>query len=107
MSNVNALDKNIPTVADLRRSGFKVRVSHNRYFKSNFMGGFKIRLSPYTRFTENRQGVLPKGGETTVEITDPNGVTVFGTSVCRPDEAFVKRLGLSVSIGRALKQLNK
>ena len=102
-----ALDKNVPTVADLRRSGFKVRVSHTRYFNHKFLGGSKIVRSAYTRFSPNRQDVLPKGGETTVEITDPNGVTVFGTSVCSQNEAFFKRLGLSIAIGRALKQLNK
>jgi hypothetical protein len=49
----------------------------------------------------------PLGGKTTCTILSPAGVAVAeGTATCRPDEAFVKALGRTIALGRALAQLD-
>jgi hypothetical protein len=74
----------IKTVDDLRHLGYKVRVRHYRKF-------------------DNLNNILPRGGETTVSITDEHGHTVEGLSRCSSDDGFNKKIGVAIAIGRALK----
>lgn len=48
---------------------------------------------------------LPTGGETEVTIIPQVGVPVSGRAVCRPDESFNRKLGLTIALGRAVKEL--
>jgi len=72
------------TVEDIKQLGYKIRVFHDR--------------------TKNKDGsISPRGGSTTVEITDNHGHTALGKARCHERDNFVKRIGIMVAIGRALK----
>lgn len=68
---------------ELRRGGNKVRVLH---YRKNGPDGKVSCL----------------GGSTTVEITTTDGRELAGTSRCRDDEKFHRKLGLRIALGRAL-----
>lgn len=72
------------TVEDVKNLGYKVRVFHDR--------------------VKNKDGsISPRGGCTTVEITDNHGHTSIGKAKCHENDNYVKRLGVMIGIGRALK----
>jgi hypothetical protein len=71
------------TVRELRQSGNKVRVLH---YRNSLPDG----------------NLSCMGGEIVVEITTKDGRELSGSSRCRDDERFHKRLGLSIALGRAL-----
>jgi hypothetical protein len=73
------------TVHNLRLSGYKVRVLHCRVFDNRTLGK-----------------VYPKGGETVVQITTPDGQDLEGRAKCSKKDCYNKRLGVKVAIGRAL-----
>lgn len=83
-----------PTIKDLRRQGYKVRVIHTRF----------QNIVP--RLTGNSFEVSSRGGSTTIEITTPDKQhTVSGKSVCSIEDNFNRKVGNSIALGRALKQL--
>jgi hypothetical protein len=77
----------IPTVKQLRQSGYKVRVLHTRKYKE-------------------MEQLLAKGGTTTIEITTPDGKNVIGVANCADTDSYNKRLGVRIAVGRALSQLS-
>lgn len=83
-----------PSIKDLRRAGYKVRVYHARNFNNVLkMGGLATTLSP-------------KGGKTTIEMTTPNKQhTVIAEAVCSVEDNFNHKLGNSIAVGRALQKL--
>jgi len=69
--------------------GTEVKVRHNRLYDD-----------------DTRLSMLPKGGNTVVEVFGGNGqVLATGESKCRPDENYNRRIGREIALGRALKQL--
>lgn len=83
-----------PTIKQLRQSGYKVRVLHSRYFKT------------IQKIDGAIQEVLPKGGSTKIEVTTPDkSSTVIGESSCSKEDLFNRKVGNSIALGRALKQL--
>lgn len=74
------------TVRDLRASGYKVRVLHQR------------KWNPY--------GISGKGGVTTVQVRTPEGIELEGRAVCSKEDNYNKKLGVSIALGRALKNNN-
>jgi hypothetical protein len=83
-----------PTIRELRQRGYKVRVMHSRH---------KQLLNSI--FSE-RWELSPQGGSTTIELTTPDKtVTVFGKSVCSLEDNFNRKVGNSIALGRALKEL--
>lgn len=72
------------TVSDIKNLGYKIKVYYDR---AHGIDG----------------SIYPKGGETTVEITDNHGHTSIGKAKCHERDNFVKRIGLMIAIGRALK----
>lgn len=84
------------TVQKLRRSGYKVRVYHDR--------------SPKTIYKTNgyKQIVTEAKGSTTVAITLPNEplMTFEETAYCSDNDQFNKRIGVHVCIGRIFKKNN-
>lgn len=73
------------TVQSLRQSGYKVRVLHHRRNDDRVLGA-----------------VHPKGGETVIQITTPDGVDLEGRAKCSKKDLYNKKLGVKVAIGRAL-----
>jgi hypothetical protein len=84
----------IPTVKQLRQSGYKVRVIHSRNFE------------PVKGMSSNSQRLSAKGGATTIEITTPDGKNVSGIALCSKQDSYNKKLGAQIAIGRALSQLS-
>ena len=83
----------IPTIASLRRSGYKVRVLHTRnYKKVQKIGGVFEELSA-------------NGGLTRIEITTPKGEDVWGEAVCSKEDNWNRKLGNSIALGRALQKI--
>lgn len=74
------------TVSDLRACGYKVRVLHHR------------KMNPC--------GVSCKGGTTVVQVRTPDGTELEGIAVCSKKENYNKKLGVSIALGRALKNNN-
>ena len=73
------------TVQNLRKNGYKVRVLHHRVFDNRVLGCF-----------------YPKGGETVIQITTPDGQELEGRAKCSRKDLYNKKLGVKVAIGRAL-----
>jgi hypothetical protein len=71
------------TVADLRRSGFKVKVFHKR------------------RFVKNQ--LSPTGGYTGVALFTPEGDTYLELAKCNKNDNYDRRIGVSIALGRCLK----
>jgi hypothetical protein len=76
------------SVAELRRAGWGVRVRHHR---EEYDDG-----SP-----------KPKGGSTVVFLSSPNNHKFWGSSVCSNKDAFNRKLGLEIALGRAMKGIKK
>lgn len=83
-----------PTIRELRRQGYKVRVMHARhYVTKQKISGTVLELSA-------------RGGSTTIELTTPDKQhSVFGKSVCSNEDNFNRKTGNFIALGRALKQL--
>lgn len=83
----------VPTIKQLRQSGWKVRVMHNRnYITENKMDGRTMTLSNF-------------GGYTKIEVTDPAmNQTWVGEAQCSEKDNYNRRLGNSIALGRAWEQ---
>lgn len=88
---------NNPTVAELRRAGFKVRVTQMRYNKNDTKFS---TLVPTRELSGAERG--HKGGELSVEITSPQGDELVGRAICSKKDSFNRKIALKMSIGRAL-----
>ena len=83
-----------PTIKDLRRQGYKVRVMHKR----NSIEVQKIMGIAHE--------ISARGGSTTIELTTPDKQhTVSGTAVCSLEDNFNHKTGNFIALGRALKEL--
>ena len=83
------------TIKQLRQSGWKVRVMHDRNFEIvNKITGLYRMISNF-------------GGRTYIQVTSPDGINTDGMSVCMDTENFNRKLGNRIALGRALHQYNK
>lgn len=99
-----------PTVYSLRKNGSKVRVIHRRFYrvfdemerrtKDVLLSRFEAtaQLSPI----DVERGLLPKGGETVIELTTPEGDNFRGVAECSLSDHFNRKTGLLKAIGRTL-----
>ena len=102
----------VPTVYELRKQGFKVRVGHHRnYFRYDPFTGRKLEV---TLLRKEHQEKFPNyflnanGGVTTVTITIPNYSGDFtGVAECSEQEHYVKSRGLKKALARALASYNE
>jgi hypothetical protein len=101
--------KSIPTVHDLRRSGFKVTVNHNRlFYKYDVKTGKKHTIT--CTWAEQQEKYLDyfvsaTGGFTRVCILDQSGKSSCGISECSEFDHYNKKLGTKKAIARTLSQL--
>jgi hypothetical protein len=81
-------------IKQLRQAGYKVRVLHKRNYNKRYrMDGISMEL-------------LPKGGETYIEITTPDkSLTTAGASICSDKDLFNRRTGNTIALGRAIKSM--
>ena len=104
---------NMKTVHDLRKNGWKVKVGHHRlFFRFDPKTGFKhkkIILVDEKFKTENNFGdffLSPKGGETRLYITSPDGqINLCHSSFCLENDYYNKKTGVKIALGRALKEI--
>lgn len=83
-----------PTIRELRRQGYKVRVIHSR------------PIVEIKKISGILKEVSAKGGTTRIEITTPDKAhDVFGEAVCSKEDNFNRKTGNFIALGRALKQL--
>lgn len=73
--------RNIPTIHQLRRSGWKVRVIHGVTDEENVLSD---------RFTR-------------IEITSPDSKDAVGIAFCSRKDQWNRKLGNRIALGRALK----
>ena len=86
----------------LRNSGYSVKVQHKR----PWFNGCEVKMATRHEILSNDgcfESVSQNGGETTVEITTPEGRTYVGVATCSAKDAFNRKLGLKIAIGRALE----
>lgn len=86
------------TVAELRRKGFRVQVTHLR----------RIKKSPgvlVEKYQCNNKDILdPKGGCTQVTLTTPEGRKLSGSVNCYWRDAYCRKTGVQYAIEDALKK---
>lgn len=81
--NINLNNRNIPTIHQLRRAGWKVRVIHGIYDDCD-------NNELYDRFTR-------------IELTSPEGVDSIGIAHCSKKDQWNRKLGNRIALGRAIK----
>lgn len=100
---------NLPTVSELRRGGCKVWVTHKRYYDKdrpkllNKSDANHLIYCDLSLCIKNNKLLLAKGGLTEVRIDLPNGDTLTGKAQCSLKDAYNKKLGLQIALGRALR----
>ena len=87
------------TIQQLRNSGYKVRVLHNRLYN----GYYKWQVG--SKPNQSVHGYAPidpdtKGGSTQIVIDSPNGNHYEGLAICSKKENYNKRLGVRIALGR-------
>jgi hypothetical protein len=93
----------IPTVAFLRKNGYKVKVEHARLYKDP--ANNDIYLTDYERSLAHEWRDLKaeqKGGITTVTISSPNTPDdLVGVSTCGKNDGFDRKKGVKYAMARA------
>ena len=94
--------KNIPTIHDLRKQGYKVRVSH---FRNVIKGGQPLftRVTKIDKKVGIFEDILPHGGETHFQLTTPgDAVDYVATARCSDKDTFNRELGNRICILRLI-----
>lgn len=91
------------TVEELRKAGFKVRISHFRTIKrcKEYFTRSEIAKDP-TLFAD----LSHAGGKTVAEVRDLDGNEYYGESICSAKDSFCYKRGVRVSLGRAINKMN-
>ncbi len=108
MSKTKQKDSEIHGIVHaLRKKNFKIRIQHRRYVEiDNIAGDSFIELQVVTKISKQRNfnNILGKGGETKLDLTTPDGITVTETAKCNILDGYNKKLGVRIALGRALKK---
>lgn len=103
----------LPTVHELRKQGWKVKVGHHRNLHAyNPMTGkksgkYNVLLSSWKEEYSD-MFITPNGGKTVVSIKVPNLDTEFvGEVYCSESEKYNKSIGLKKALARALASYYK
>ncbi len=99
----------IPTIEELRKSGYKARVTvlrltseHSDYVNlRDIRGMFEEGDGTIDNATLN-SFLRPKGGKVIVEVRTPEGVELRGEAICAISENFSKKYGRTLALVRAL-----
>jgi len=87
------------TVQQLRNSGYKVRVLHNRLYN----GYYKWQVGSKPNHSVHGYGPIDadtKGGSTQIIIDSPSGDHYEGLAICSKKENYNKKLGVRIALGR-------
>lgn len=88
----------IPTVAELRRDNYKVRVLHFRYARTQNNKPGKLMLIKDLEGPDRHH----LGGKTVVEITTPERKELKGVATYIKKDAFCRKTGLDIALKNAL-----
>lgn len=101
------------TIQQLRKAKFCIKIYHLRFY-TDFVGHIWLKIKSQVKEDDN---LMQKGGETRLDITDPNGQFDFESALCRPDfyiadnkifkqkgDAYNRKLGVKIALGRYLKR---
>lgn len=113
--NLEINPKNPPTVEQLRRNGYKVRIQHFRYNRPDYIGEIPKPLHEkvikshglHPQLKINPSNIHVKGGRTIMEITTPTGRDYSVESVCHINDNFNRRRAVKMCLGRFAKQVQK
>lgn len=118
--------KNIPTIHELRKQGFKVRVTHVRKFyrfdprtgnKTQFFAPFQSARVKKSGKESNPQSIenqspaeefflSGRGGETVVEIASSDHKELGrGVAVCSECDPYIKSYGVRKAVALALRNM--
>ena len=96
--------KTLPTIAELRQQGNKVKVLHFRYPTKNSdlvpIRDMQIETEKGWKYQFNPE---ERGGKTEIFITTKDGKELHGEALCSKKENFSRKLGLRISLARALE----
>ena len=81
------------TVAGLRRTGYKVRVNHYRYYGNKLLQKFEVQYGSQPN---------SRGGMTAIEITTPENWKLSGYAECSEKDAYNRKLGVKIALNRAM-----
>lgn len=98
---------NLPTIHDLRKAGQKVRISHFRHViraDDKRDGAFFCRVTKEDKKNRRYNSILAKGGITQIWLTKQDGRSFMAESRCSEQDAFNRRLGIRIALGRLAKQ---
>jgi hypothetical protein len=101
----------IPTIAELRKRNYKVRVLHYRLLNGDLVANAARKIKKnYNKFLSPQRKIAgqyrsPKGGKTIIEILTPDGRSTTGTALCSPEDAFCRKSANKIAITRALANL--
>ena len=100
--------KNIPTVYELRKQGWKVRVSHfRRYFRYCPYTGRKLEKDeiaiPSANIDQNGNTWLlsAKGGYTVITLRNTEGKEYVGSCICSDVDPYMRKFGVKKALARA------
>lgn len=96
------------TVAELRKT-YKVFVKHRRYYSINIDGEIQV-VGPFSKkeaaaYGYTHREINAKGGSTEVEIFKNSKMLASGYAKCHTNDSFVRKLGLTKALGRAMGEL--
>lgn len=83
------------TVQQLRNTGYKVRVLHNRLYN----GYHKWQVGDTSKINAPIKPD-PKGGSTEIVVDSPSGKHFHGVAICSKKENYNKKLGVKIALGR-------
>jgi hypothetical protein len=86
------------TVQQLRNSGYKVRVLHNRLYN----GYYKWQVGSKPSGDHGYTPIDPdtKGGSTQIVVDSPSGEHYVGLAICSNKDNYNKKLGVRIALGR-------
>lgn len=98
--------KTVPTVYELRKKGWKVKVGHHRrYFRyDSFSGKKHVKFILQSQVSEESETwyLAATGGKTTIYITTDKNENFYGESFCSEKEHYRRSTGIKKAIARAL-----
>ena len=91
-NTIDIHSRNTPTIHQLRRAGWKVRVIHG-------VTNNNLPFAPVS--TKNKQPLSDRF--TRIELTSPESKDCTGIAYCSKEDQWNRKLGNRIALGRALK----
>ena len=104
----------LPTIHQLRKSGYKVKVINKRFYTEFDSIKRKLNKKLLSKFeatsllnpTDVTYGLLAKGGYTNIEITTSDQSIFSAETYCSKNDTFCKKRAVEIVLGRISKSHN-